>query len=422
MIESISYILEAVKFIVIYRMGFSVRWTKDGKKWIAVLCMAVIMGLRKKNDVFNYVYPAVYLIFIAVTVYLIFGEYIRKNIIILLWSVGVVLSVDSISYVLVRILADIMNYMLSAYQELYMSLITIIILSFLFGFISYYGKTRLNELSKGYFIIFLLICVFNAAMLAVIFEDNFLGIQRKYAGIYLFLVLGSLIQMAFVLVLASSNMWHRKNEELKEKYLELQTGHYRYLKERNLDTKKFRHDLRAHMHVMKKYIYEENLKELGSYIDTICGKLENISGYISVKNETVDAVLNYYNNSFLKKGIKFKVTGSMPQECRINTLDLCIVFSNILSNAIENTDEVDGEAKLNIHFDEDMIYIREQNTFGGTLKKNGKEIKTTKDDEWLHGFGIQNIKDSVRKYSGSVDIEAKDKIFVIDIVMENREV
>lgn len=420
MMDIVNYILEIIKFMVIYIVGFSMKPIKDYKRNAAILCIIAIMGLLKNKGIIDRIYPVAYFVFILTVLFLTFGKFGVKKIIVVLWSIGVVLAVDTISYVIVRLVSNGMNLRLSVNQNMYVNIITIIILVLIFGYISYYGRTRLNELSSGYFIVFLAICVLNAVVLSIL-DYNLKGALGEYAGVYLFLVLGSLIQMAFVLALASSNIWHRKNEELKEKYLELQTEHYRYLEERNQDTKKFRHDIRAHMHIMKKYIYEEKWKELDSYIDTIYGKLENISGYISVKNETVDAIINYYNNFFVKKNITFKVSGSMPQECHINAIDLCTVFSNILSNALENTNEKEDEAELFIHFDDGMIYIRQQNTFSGKLKMKGKEIITTKSEEWLHGFGIQNIKDSVRKYSGNVDIEVKDNHFVIDIIMENKE-
>ena len=87
--------------------------------------------------------------------------------------------------------------------------------------------------------------------------------------------------------------------------------------------------------------------------------------------------------------------------------------------SIENS--VKREVELSIHFDDDMLYIRGRNTYQGELKRNGDEIITTKSDKESHGFGVQNIKDSVKKYKGNVSIETTDDQFVIDIVMENTE-
>ena len=338
---------------------------------------------------------------------------------IIFWSIGVILSTDTISYVLLKLVLQETVSQLKSYQDLYASFITIIILAVIFGVVSHNRKTALREISLGYFISFLIICVVNAFILALV-EKKLMNIHGEFTWLYVMLVLSSLVQMAFVLVLASSNNWHRKNEELKEQYLELQVGHYQYLEERNYETKKFRHDLKTHIYVLRQYINESHWDELNDYLDTICGKIENIPGYISVHNETVDAILNYYNNQFLKKECSFKVIGSLPQQCHVSAFDLCTIFSNILSNALENASLEDGQVELSIHFDNDMIYIRERNTFQGNLKRKDQEIITTKAEKDLHGFGIHNIKDSVEKYFGSVNIEIINNEFVIDIIMENK--
>ena len=75
--------------------------------------------------------------------------------------------------------------------------------------------------------------------------------------------------------------------------------------------------------------------------------------------------------------------------------------------------------ELSVHFDDTLIYIREKNTCNGSLNRNGDEIVTSKQDKELHGFGIRNIRDSVKRYSGTVDIEVTGHNFVIDIILEN---
>ena len=92
-----------------------------------------------------------------------------------------------------------------------------------------------------------------------------------------------------------------------------------------------------------------------------------------------------------------------------------------MSNALESVEQLTqkGSVELSVHFDDTLIYIREKNTCNGSLNRNGDEIVTSKQDKELHGFGIRNITDSVKRYSGTVDIEVTGHNFVIDIILEN---
>lgn len=414
------YVLEAVKFLVVYLLGMSMRASADWRRRLAAGCLVLLTGILMNFLRLSSAYPVLYLFFALLLFYLLIEQAAFRNVVIVFWAVGVIFSVDTISYVLVRLIRHITHYHLNQWQDICTSVITIMILGIVFGLIAHNQKTALGELSAGYYVAFLIICVANASVLVLI-ERELMNAHGEFAVIYIMLVLSSLVQMAFVFVLASSNHWHYKNEKLKEQYLEMQTEHYRYLEERNLDTKKFRHDLRGHILVVKECIREEKWDELGQYIDRVCGEIEHIPGYLSVKNETVDAILNYYHTQFTKRDCAFEVKGSLPQRCCVQAYDLCTIFSNLMSNALESVEQLTqkGSVELSVHFDDTLIYIREKNTCNGSLNRNGDEIVTSKQDKELHGFGIRNIRDSVKRYSGTVDIEVTGHNFVIDIILEN---
>lgn len=421
MIEIAYYFLELVKFLVIYLLGLSMMMTANRQRRLAADCLVVVTGICMHYLKLSPAYPILYFLFSILSFYLLIEQVTYRNAILVFWSMGVIFSVDTISYVLVRLFRHITHHHLNQWQNLFASMITIIILGIVFGLIAHNQKTALRELSVGYYIAFLIICLVNASILVLI-EKKLMNVHGEFSVIYIMLVLSSLVQMAFVFVLASSNNWHHKNERLKEQYLEMQSEHYRYLEERNLVTKKFRHDMRAHMFIVKQLISEEKWTETENYIDTICGEIEYIPGYFSVKNETADAILNYYGAQFGKRDCVFEVKGSLPQNCNIHAYDLCTIFSNLLSNALESVEKPGQKEKveLSVHFDDSFIYIRELNPCQGTLIRNGNEIFTDKQDKEMHGFGLRNIKDTVKKYYGTVDIDVIQKKFVIDIMMENK--
>lgn len=421
MVKVAYYVLEAVKFLIIYLLGFSMEVTDNVKRRGFAIGITIFTGVLMNYYSLSIVYPIWYMLFAVILFYCLMEHVTYRNIFIVLWSSVVILSVDMVSYVLLRLWFRITKCYLIPYQDLFASCIALIILGIIFGIISYNQKTALLDLSGWYFFVYFIICAINASILVLI-EKKLMDAHGEFVGIYIMLVINSLVQMVFVFVLISSNSWHYKNEKRKKRYLEMQVEHYRYLEERNYDTKKFRHDLRGHILVIKEYICEGKWEELRHYVDRICDEIEYIPGYLSVKNETVDAILNYYHVQFAKRDCSLEVEGGLPQRCCVQAYDLCTIFSNILSNALESMEMFPKKSnvELSVHFDDTLIYIRERNVCSSSLNWLGNEIVTAKQDKEMHGFGIRNIRDSVKKYSGTVDIAVLEGVFVIDIILENR--
>ena len=65
-----------------------------------------------------------------------------------------------------------------------------------------------------------------------------------------------------------------------------------------------------------------------------------------------------------------------------------------------------------------MLIIRISNTYDGKEKFNSvTEIKTSKSDKELHGYGIKSIRHMVESVEGDFTIQTKDKWFVADVVI-----
>lgn len=94
-------------------------------------------------------------------------------------------------------------------------------------------------------------------------------------------------------------------------------------------------------------------------------------------------------------------------------MDLCVIFGNALDNAIEACDRVENEERQIYVY---MMYSPQELTcrISNTAKKPEHEIiKTSKSDKLNHGFGLENIKKTVEKYNGVVNIEQDEEKFTL---------
>ena len=63
----------------------------------------------------------------------------------------------------------------------------------------------------------------------------------------------------------------------------------------------------------------------------------------------------------------------------------------------------------------DFLSIVIENNYDSKIKLENK--KTTKKDTFLHGYGIQNIKNAVEKYNGTCTITKEDEKFILKILL-----
>ncbi len=208
-----------------------------------------------------------------------------------------------------------------------------------------------------------------------------------------------------------------------EKFLELQKSHYEYLNEKEYETKKFRHDLRKHMALIKDIVKEGKYELLEGYIEEIDQKVDMLVNKVTVHNDITDAIINHYYSIACCKGINMEVVGRLPEKFNVSTFDLCVIFSNLLINAIEAAKDTDEKKiKLICGFNDDgEIFINLSNTYSVAVHMDKGKIITTKSNKDLHGFGLENVCDSVNKYDGVIDIFEKEEEFHVEIMLRADE-
>ena len=109
----------------------------------------------------------------------------------------------------------------------------------------------------------------------------------------------------------------------------------------------------------------------------------------------------------------------VPKNCGIHEFDLCILFGNILDNALEACGRLSCEERRFIEMEarqvkkcflvegKNSMDRREQYRDGSTGKRSPKG----------HGIGLLNVKDVVSRYNGTIRIEAEEGVFSISILL-----
>ena len=106
----------------------------------------------------------------------------------------------------------------------------------------------------------------------------------------------------------------------------------------------------------------------------------------------------------------------------IEDSDIYALFGNILDNAMDAVEKVEDPdhrlISLTVSVRDDLVLIEEENFFeGDSLDFEEGLPVTTKQERLYHGFGLRSIRTLTEKFGGDMQIEAKDGIFRLSILL-----
>lgn len=206
----------------------------------------------------------------------------------------------------------------------------------------------------------------------------------------------------------------RLNDELNSKYYQSKLEHY------NLQAKLF-HDIKHHLFAIESLYENHHNSKAKEY----SSKLIEIMSYKSISINS--KVMRILINDFIEKceNLKIKLEYSIDSRIEyegISDIDLVIIYSNLFTNAIEAVEKCkDPFIKFKIIIHNEMIVTILSNNYIGEINVKNNKITTTKKNHI--GIGLENIDKIIKKNNGFYDIEHKNNVFTIEIILPlNNEV
>ena len=178
----------------------------------------------------------------------------------------------------------------------------------------------------------------------------------------------SVSSLMFIVICTSLIITRNKNKHLSEenainaKLVKTQEEYYKMLLNKDEETKKFRHDISSHIYCMHILLINEEYDELDRYFTRIGSSLSELSVSVNTGNKLIDAIINDLLIKHPNTTINW--TGSIPGDITLNSMDLCTVFANVLSNAFEASKSINVYVKVL----ETAMYI----TIINTIEKDPK--------------------------------------------------
>lgn len=355
---------------------------------------------------------------------MLYKERMHSIVIATVWMLIALSMIDTMTFMLYDIIMQLFNINGESVVNLAVSLITLLMIYIVGRLYKKYTSMTLKSIGVANLIGFIILLAIDTFVVTVMAPPNVDLYMEDKRNIYLlavvFVIIGIFIQLAAVILLFTQRNVYKEKEELTDKYLNEQKHHYQYLENRERETKKFRHDLRSHMELISNLAKNHEYDKIDKYIEQMHMQIDTFGNVITVQNSTVDAIINQYYARAEQSGVTMEVKGRFPVDCNIDTYDLCTIFSNVLSNALEAALETEEKyVSLECRHNDKSIIISVVNSYDAQTKSGNAQWRTQKTNTDYHGYGLENIKDSVNKYNGLFDIETKDNMFNLKILFDN---
>ena len=410
---------------LIFMFFFEQRKNVSYKMVKITFLISVLIIISVKYQVWIFVIAQILILNVFVDL-LFYGARKKKSILV----ITVIVAISNVSMMIESIISMIcitLNLEIAPY--IIDIIVSFSILFILAAFKKRLGMRRLwiaggigNKYAIFFMLLIILECFLVSAMGEFIYKEIAMTRKLAFEIIYILSVIFMFIQIGLMIALIISRNVYREKEYLAAKYLEEQKLHYEYLENRERETKKFRHDIKSHLLIVNDLIHKKQYRECEDYLQETTARIDRFSYKISVNNGIADAIVNRFYVEAKQKGIDLQVKGHLPNPCYLSGYDICTILSNLLSNAIEAEYAAGGTAVyVEFRYTDSEIMLVVENDYKQDLEQSNGAFFTTKEDKANHGFGLENVKECVRKNDGQITIDTDDHIFRVLVFVENGE-
>lgn len=216
--------------------------------------------------------------------------------------------------------------------------------------------------------------------------------------------------------------WMEQNAHYREETLSLQTKaqaqqeSIEALSAAYTQQRKLTHDFQAHLDTLAGMLTQEHLNTgaLQKYVQGLRAAQTNRILLVNTHHAALDALLNQKALVAKNRKIDIQFFVNDLSAVKINMVDLTILISNTLDNAIEACEKLSASDKqifVKVLLEEDVLFYSVRNRSLPVAIQPGQLPATTKEPPSLHGYGLQNVLTTLDKYHSLYAIQYADGWF-----------
>ncbi len=207
------------------------------------------------------------------------------------------------------------------------------------------------------------------------------------------------------------------NSVLTAYQLQTMKKKHKYYEEKIQEEERVRsiyHDMKNHLLVLENQSGTDCAKEIAQKLRMEISAYED---YVHTGSDILDVIIKEKSHIAREKDIDFSAAVDFSEVEFISPLDISTIFGNSIDNALEAAEKLPKEYRavmIKAGIVHSFVMIVIENTCLDAPK--GKS-KTTKEDKFLHGFGVGNMKKTVEKYDGECTSSCTDRKYTLKILI-----
>lgn len=180
----------------------------------------------------------------------------------------------------------------------------------------------------------------------------------------------------------------------------------------------WRHDMRNHVNTVLGLIERNASNEAIEYIKEVDKRTSDFEKIRYTDNVALDSILTSKINLAKEKGINVKLELNISCEIKLTNIEICTLLGNLLDNSIEACEKLEKDKIIDLKMlaQEDKLIIKIKNNTNGKVNNENGVFKTTK-TSGIHGIGLSQINDIIKKYNGYIKRSHENNVFNTNIMI-----
>ena len=222
------------------------------------------------------------------------------------------------------------------------------------------------------------------------------------------IILGAFVRVSLIAYMSRSEQTAREAQRLARQFA--------YYEEKLRTEEKVRglyHDMKNHLLLLER----QDSPQAREMATDLRRQIADYEDYVHTGNDFLDIIIRDKARVAKENQIDFSAVVCFEQGNFLEPIDISTIFGNALDNALEASLALAPERRLvTVKADcvRDMLSIVIENN---CLSDRAGYDKTSKGDNFLHGFGIRNIKKAVAKYDGQCLISQENGLFRMKLLL-----
>lgn len=213
---------------------------------------------------------------------------------------------------------------------------------------------------------------------------------------------GSAVLTCCVLIVANVAVLYllRKQEKTEEsggemtllhKQMELQTQSFLSLEKNYRAQRKSAHEFQHHLQTLRDLLDGGQVEAAKRYVETLQHTHSTRILCVNTHHPILDAVLNQKHQAAVEQSIDVQMKVNDLSDLRLDPEALVVIFANLLDNAIEACERLQGERCIRCTIlKENTLFLSVSNT-APPVKIDANTIQSTKMPRQDHGYGLPAI-------------------------------